>query len=305
MAKICVVLSGSGVYDGAELHESVLTLLALHEAGAEVIMTAPSGPQLHVINHLTGEVAEGESRDILVESARVARGAITAIDDVNLDDIDGIVFPGGFGAAKNLCDFAIKGPECEVNPQIETFLRAAHDRKLPLGFACISPAIAAAVFREGKLTVGSNDDPAAGGLRALGVEHVACPTEDVVVDEARKIVSTPAYMTDTNLVGLRAGLKGMVDQVLTWAQDSEISAAFAQLDGWQLDGKSLSKTWHFEGDQAPIAWVNQVWELAQTHQHHPDVNLGYGAVTINLTTHDQGGLSAADFKLAGAIDSLS
>ena len=304
MAKICVVLSGSGVYDGAELHESVLTLLALHEAGAEVVMTAPSGPQLHVVNHLTGEVAEGESRDILVESARVARGAIVAIEDVNLDEIDGVVFPGGFGVAKNLCTFAIKGPECDVNTQVDTFLRAAHDRGLPLGFACISPALAAAVFREGKLTVGSDDDPAADGLRALGAEHVACRTEDVVVDEDRKIVSTPAYMTDTTLVNLRAGLKGMVDQVLTWAQNSAQSAAFAELDGWSLDGRSLAKTWRFEGDAAPLAWVNRVWEVAQVHQHHPDVTLGYGAVTIKLTTHDLGGLSAADFKLAGAIDAL-
>jgi 4a-hydroxytetrahydrobiopterin dehydratase len=127
----------------------------------------------------------------------------------------------------------------------------------------------------------------------------------VVIDEERKTVSTPAYMTETTLVELRAGLKGMVDQVLTWAQSGEQSEAFAQLDGWQLDGRSISKTWNFEGDQAPLAWVNRVWELAQTHQHHPDVTLGYGAVTIKLTTHDKGGLSAADFKLAGAIDSLA
>ena len=180
MAKVCVVLSGSGVYDGAELHESVLTLLALHEAGAEVLMTAPRGPQLHVVNHLTGEVAEGESRDILVESARIARGAITALDEVNLAEVDAVVFPGGFGVAKNLCTFALKGPECEVNEQVATFLNAARDQGIPLGFACISPALAAAVFKEGKLTVGSDDDPAAGGLRALGAEHVACRTEDVV-----------------------------------------------------------------------------------------------------------------------------
>ena len=304
MTRVCVVLSGSGVYDGAELHESVLTLLALDEAGAEVVMTAPRGPQMHVVNHLTGEVAEGESRDILVESARVARGAITPLDELNLDEVDAVVFPGGFGVAKNLCDFAVKGPDCEINAEVRDMLLSARDRGLPLGFACISPALAAAVFRSGVLTVGSDEDPAAGGVRALGAEHVACEVDGVVVDADRRVVSTPAYMRETTLKSLRTGLKMMVDQVMSWALESSQAQALSQLEGWSLDARSLTKTWRFEGDQAPLEWTQRVWSLAQERQHHPDLSLSYGEVTIKLTTHDQGGLSEADFALAAAIDEL-
>lgn len=304
MAKVCVLLSGSGVYDGAELHEAVLTLLALHEAGAEVLMAAPSGPQLHVVNHLTGEVEEGETRDILIESARVARGEISSLDQVSLDDLDAVVLPGGFGVAKNLCSFALEGAECSVHEGVASFLKAARARGIPLGFACISPALAAAVFREGTLTVGRDDDGASDGLRALGAEAVACAPSEVVVDEARKTVSTPAYMTGTSLVELRAGLKGMVDQVLEWALADAQREALSTLEGWSLDGRALKRTWRFEGDVAPLTWVNQVWALAQERGHHPDLELSYGAVTVRLTTHDLGGLSEADFALAREINAL-
>ena len=304
MAKVCVVLSGAGVFDGAELHESVLTLLALQEAGAEVVMTAPRGPQLQVVNHLTGEVAEGESRDILVESARVARGEITALDELSLDELDAVVFPGGFGVAKNLCTFALDGPACSVHEGVASFLRAARERGLPLGFACISPALAAAVFREGTLTLGQDEGGAAEGLRALGAEPVACPANAVVVDEARKTVSTPAYMTGTSLLELREGLKGMVDQVLAWALEGEQAQALAGLDGWRLEGRGLVKRWRFEGDEAPLEWVQRLWALAQAHKHHPDLSLSYGEVIARLTTHDAGGLTEADFAMARAIDAL-
>ena len=304
MAKVCVLLSGSGVYDGAELHEAVLTLLALHEAGAEVLMAAPSGPQFHVINHLTGAVAEGETRDILVESARVARGEITALDQVSIDELDAVVLPGGFGVAKNLCSFAFDGPECSVHEGVARFLREARARSLPLGFACISPALAAAVFREGTLTVGRDDDGASEGLRALGATAVACEASGVIVDEERRTVSTPAYMTGTSLVELRAGLKGMVDQVLEWALDDAQRDALGTLEGWSLDGRSICRAWRFEDDKASIDWVNRVWSLAQAQGHHPDIELSYATVTIRLTTHDEGGLSEADFALARQIDAL-
>lgn len=302
MAKVCVLLSGSGVYDGAELHESVLTLLALHEAGAEVMMAAPRGPQLHVVNHLTGEVAEGEVRDILVESARIARGEISALEQVSLDEMDAVVLPGGFGVAKNLCTFALDGPACTVHEEVARFLKEARAKEIPLGFACISPALAAAVFREGILTVGRDDDGASDGLRAMGATAVACEVHEIVVDEVRKIVSTPAYMTGTNLVELRAGLKGMVDQVLEWALEDQKRKALKDLKGWSLNGRSLKKSWFFEGDEAPLAWVNQIWALAQAHGHHPDIELSYGTVTVRLTTHDVAGLSDADFMLAREIE---
>ncbi|MGM8892196.1 isoprenoid biosynthesis glyoxalase ElbB, partial [Psychrobacter sp. 1Y1] len=116
MKKVAVLLSGSGVYDGTELHESVLALLEITKAGASYQCFAPNIPQYHVVNHLTGEVQEGESRNVLVESARIARGEIKAVDELNINEFDALVIPGGFGAAKNLCDFAVTGAEHSVEP---------------------------------------------------------------------------------------------------------------------------------------------------------------------------------------------
>ena len=301
--KIAVLLSGSGVFDGAEIHESVLTLLALDEAGAEVTMCAPSGSQLHVVNHLTGEVSEGEQRDILVEAARIARGQIVDLDSLDISEFDGLVLPGGFGVAKNLCNFAIQGPACEIDSRVEAFLKSAHEQSVPMGFACISPALAAAVFKEGTFTLGSDEDPAAEGIRQLGGEHVACARDEIVCDHTRKIVSTPAYMAETTLSDLRRGLKRMVDQVMTWANESEYASSLAELSGWSISGKSLTKTWQFANDSESIDWVSKVWQLAQEVNHHPDIQLGYNTVTIDLTTHDQGGLSQQDFNLAQNIES--
>ncbi len=141
MAKVGVVLSGCGVYDGAEIHEAVITLLALDRAGAEAICMAPDTEQMHVVNHLTGDVAEGQSRNVLVESARIARGNIKNIKDVKAADIDALMFPGGFGAAKNLCDFAVKGADCSVNPEVTRLVKEVMSAKKPLAAVCIAPAL--------------------------------------------------------------------------------------------------------------------------------------------------------------------
>ena len=113
--KIAVILSGCGVYDGAEVHESVITLLRLDQRGAQVQCFAPDIPQLHVVNHLTGEEMP-ESRNVLVESARIARGEVKDIKQANAEEFDALIVPGGFGAAKNLSAFDVKGAECSVNP---------------------------------------------------------------------------------------------------------------------------------------------------------------------------------------------
>ena len=103
--NILVILSGCGVYDGAEIHESVLTLLALARHGASVTIAAPNKDQMHVINHATGDVMS-ESRNVMVEAARIARGQITDLSEIQSGDYDAVFIPGGFGAAKNLCTFA-------------------------------------------------------------------------------------------------------------------------------------------------------------------------------------------------------
>ena len=218
MARVGIVLSGCGVYDGAEIHESVMTLLALDEADAEVVWIGPNIDQMHVINHQTGDVA-GEMREVLVESARIARGKVLDAASIKVDMLDAVVFPGGFGAAKNLCDFAVNGPDCTVNRDIAQLIRIFYEAKKPLGFACIAPALAAAAFRdmgikEVALTVGSNDDDAAKAIEAMGQKHVACKVTDSHVDPAHRISTTPAYMQATRVTEIRQGIAAMINDVL-------------------------------------------------------------------------------------------
>jgi enhancing lycopene biosynthesis protein 2 len=216
MPKVGVVLSGCGVYDGAEIHESVITLLALDRAGAEVVFMAPDVEQMHVVNHLTGEPAEGESRNVRVEAARIARGPVEDIADVKAGQLDALIFPGGFGAAKNLCTFAVDGPACTVNPDVARLTREMKAAGKPIGFICISPAMAAKIFEdEGpvSLTIG-HDEGTASAIEKLGQKHQACSVEDFVVDEQNKIVSTPAYMEAKSIKEAAAGIEKLVDAVL-------------------------------------------------------------------------------------------
>ncbi|MCW8859532.1 MAG: isoprenoid biosynthesis glyoxalase ElbB, partial [Deltaproteobacteria bacterium] len=145
MAKVGIILSGCGVYDGSEIHETVITLLALDRAGAEVVMMAPDMEQA-VVNHLTGETVEGLSRNVLEESARIARGNISDIANIKASDMDALFIPGGFGAAKNLCDFAFKGPDCDVHPEVARLIREILAAKKPLAAVCIAPALVAKVL---------------------------------------------------------------------------------------------------------------------------------------------------------------
>ncbi len=214
MAKVGVVLSGCGVFDGAEIHESVITLLALDRAGAEVVMAAPD-VELDEVNHLNGE-ATGAKRNVLMESARVARGEIMSLDKLSGDDIDALIFPGGFGAAKNLCDFAMKGGEAVANDEVIRIVREVHGAGKPIAAICIAPAILAAAIGESagpQLTIGT-DEGAAGGIEALGAKHVNCPVKDFVVDEKNRIVSTPAYMLGQNISEVAEGIEKTVSELL-------------------------------------------------------------------------------------------
>jgi len=216
--KVGVVLSGCGVYDGAEIHESVVTLLALDRRGAEAVICAPDVPQMHVVNHLTGEVAEGETRNVLVESARIARGAIRDVATVSADELDALILPGGFGAAKNLCDFAVKGSDCVVDPDVAALVRAVHAQGKPVAAVCIAPALIAKVLGdEGPaLTIGSDADTA-GALESMGANHVQCPVEEFVVDRERKLVSSPAYMLAQRISEAAEGIEKTVDALLEMA----------------------------------------------------------------------------------------
>ncbi len=214
--KIGVILSGCGVYDGSEIHESVITLLAIDRAGAEAVCMAPNIDQMHVINHLVGEPAEGESRNVLVESARIARGNIKDIANVKAEDFDALILPGGFGAAKNLCDFAVNGPDCNVNPEVARVVRETVTAGKPLAAVCIAPALLAKVLgpvNSPALTIGT-DAETAEALNTMGARHVACPVRETVVDEKNKIISSPAYMLAGSISEAADGIEKTVQQLI-------------------------------------------------------------------------------------------
>jgi enhancing lycopene biosynthesis protein 2 len=217
LERIGVLLSGCGVFDGSEIHEAVLTLLALDRAGAEAVCLAPDMEQYHVINHLTREVAE-EKRNVLVESARIARGRIRNLEEVGVDELDGLILPGGFGAAKNLSDFALKGKEATVHPDVARLLREMVDKGKPVGAICIAPATVAAALpdREPEVTIGS-DEGTALAIEGMGGRHQACTVDIIHYDEKNRIVSTPAYMLGKSIKEVAEGIEKLVARVVELA----------------------------------------------------------------------------------------
>jgi len=214
MAKVAVVLSGCGHRDGAEIHESVLTLLALALKKHKVQCFAPDIAQKKVINHLTGEEM-AETRNVLVEAARIARGNIKPLEELNMDDFDALMLPGGFGAALNLSDFAEKGENCSVNPDLAKAVQEAHKSKKPIGATCIAPALLAKIF-QGKapvaMTLGS--DPSANEkLNKMGMKAEAAAVSEMVADEEHKVYTTPCYMEPPDLAGMFDGISKVVDRL--------------------------------------------------------------------------------------------
>lgn len=220
-ARVGIVLSGCGVFDGSEIHEAVSIILALDRRGAQVTFFAPNIPQAQVIDHLTGKPLT-EKRNVLVESARIARGKIRDVATASADELDAVIFPGGFGAAKNLCDFAFKGENCAVQPEVARLMKAMHAAKKPIGLACISPVVAARVFGEmrlhPRLTIGS-DAATAAKIEAMGAQHQNVGPAEVAVDEANKLVSTPCYMNEVGPWTVYQGAEKMVEEVLRLTGD--------------------------------------------------------------------------------------
>ncbi|MCQ4312510.1 isoprenoid biosynthesis glyoxalase ElbB [Stutzerimonas sp. VN223-3] len=212
--KVAVILSGCGVYDGSEIYESVITLLRLDQRGATVQCFAPNIEQMHVINHLTGDEMP-ESRNVLTESARLARGNIKNLGEASADDFDALIMPGGFGAAKNLSDFATQGAGCKILPDVLSVAQAFAKAGKPVGMMCIAPTMAAQIFGPGVVcTLGNDDDPAAAASREMGVEHQACDVTEIVEDSKHKLVTTPAYMLAQSISEAATGINKLVDRVL-------------------------------------------------------------------------------------------
>ncbi|MBC3766626.1 isoprenoid biosynthesis glyoxalase ElbB [Neptunicella marina] len=217
MKKVAVILSGCGVYDGSEIHEAVLTLLSIKLAGADYRCFAPDIEQYHVVNHINGRVEENQTRNVLTESARITRGDIEDITLLDPTEFDALLIPGGFGAAKNLCDFAISGTDTKVNPDVLKVAKAFADVKKAAGYACIAPAMMPLVYGKGvRMTIGTDQDTAA-AIRMMGADHVSCEVDDVVLDNDNRVVSTPAYMLATSIDEAYKGIQKWVLTVLALA----------------------------------------------------------------------------------------
>jgi enhancing lycopene biosynthesis protein 2 len=220
MAKIAVVLAGCGRADGSEIHESVSCLIHLSRLGASYQCFAPDAPQADVVNHLTNEPADGERRNQLVEAARIARGAILPLAKLDPAAFDGAVFPGGFGAAKNLSSFARDGESCRVIPDVERVVKGFHAQRKPVGMCCIAPVIAARVLGKGaggpgcSVTIG-DDAGTASAIGKMGATNVVRPVTEAVVDKGNRLATAPAYMYGTaSPFQVHEGIGKMIEETL-------------------------------------------------------------------------------------------
>lgn len=212
MKKFAIILAGCGVYDGAEIHEAVMTMYAVAKNGAQYQLFAPDIAQHHVVNHLTGAEMP-ETRNVLVESARIARGKIKPLTELDMRDFDAVIFPGGFGVAKNLCSFAFKGAECEVHPQVTKVVREAISLRKPIGALCISPVLLAKILGDVTITVGPDEGDAA-NVKAMGAKHIATKHGEVIIDEKHRLFTTPCYQLNSTIVQIAEGADNIVKAML-------------------------------------------------------------------------------------------
>ncbi len=212
MKKIAVVLSGNGVFDGAEIHEATLTLYSIAKHNATYEIFAPNIDQHHVINHITGDEMQ-EKRNVLIESARIARGKIADLATFKPKDFDALIFPGGFGVAKNLCTFAFDGVDCQVNKDVEKAIRGMVEQKKPVGALCIAPVLFAKILGETDLTIGQ-DKATADAVKAMGANHKETTHGEVIIDEKYKLVTTPCYMLDASIAQIGDGANNLVKAII-------------------------------------------------------------------------------------------
>jgi enhancing lycopene biosynthesis protein 2 len=214
--NIGVLLSGNGVYDGAEIQEAVLTLLAIDEMGWNAVCISVDKPQHHVINHLTGEVMD-ESRNMLVEAARIARGQVIRIDEISPADIDALIIPGGFGSAKNFTSWAFDGPAGTILPEVKLLLVNLVNVGKPIVALCVSPVVIAKAF-EGStihptLSLGSSSEPSPYDIYGFnaGLEQTGAVTEErtireVLIDPVNRIICAPCYMMNARITEIYANI---------------------------------------------------------------------------------------------------
>lgn len=210
--RFAVILAGCGVFDGAEIHEATLTLLAIAKAGASYQCFAPDKEQIHVINHITG-IPIDETRNVLVESARIARGKIKPLNLYDPEIFDALILPGGFGVAKNLCSFAFEGSDCTVDPEVELSVIASVEAGIPIGALCIAPTLLAKILPGAKVTIG-NDRETANAIEKMGAEHQITDHCEVVIDKKYKLVTSPCYMLNATIVQIAEGTENVVRELI-------------------------------------------------------------------------------------------
>lgn len=225
--KFALLLSGCGQHDGSETHEVILTLLGL--AKEEVVWDAfaPNISQSQVVNHLSEKISQNETRNVLVESARLVRGKIKDLVEADLNQYDALILPGGFGAVSNLCNWGEKGFNFEFNSDVQKFLEKAVLLKKPVGFICISPVIIPRLYTNCKLTIG-NDPILADQINKVGGKHVNCPADGAVVDHENKVVSTPANMVTNNIVELQIGIQKLIQELKKMCRSLQHNDNFVQ-----------------------------------------------------------------------------
>lgn len=222
--QVALILSGCGVFDGSEIYETTLTLLRLDQLGIAYECFAPDVAQHHVINHGTGDEME-ETRNVLVESARLARGKVRPLEELSADDFDALILPGGFGAAKNLCDFAVKGDDLELVAGLQDAVQPFHVAGKPIGVMCIAPVMVPKLLGEGiSVTIG-NDASVSGAISAQGGLHKSCEVTDIVVDAANRVVTTPAYLLAERISEAAQGIFKLVERIDSWIEDDKARAA--------------------------------------------------------------------------------
>lgn len=214
MKRFAIILAGCGSKDGSEIHEATLTMLAIQKNGAMYEIFAPDLPQHHVINHITNQEMR-ETRNMLAESARIARGNIKPLSRFRADDFDALVIPGGYGVAKNLCDYAFRGADCTVNPEVEKAMKAMAEKGKPVGALCIAPVLLAKVFGDIEITIGQ-DRGTATAVEKMGAKHVTTGHGEVVIDKKKKLFTTPCYMLDANIVQIWEGADALVKAMLQY-----------------------------------------------------------------------------------------
>jgi enhancing lycopene biosynthesis protein 2 len=211
--KFAVVLAGCGVYDGAEIHEAVMTLLAINRNGGTYQIFAPNVMQYHVINHITGDEMK-ESRNVMVEAARIARGKIKPLIDYLPEDFDALIFPGGFGVAKNLCSYAFDGNDMKIDRVVEKAIRDTHAAGKPIGALCISPVLITKVLGNVVVTIG-NDKGTAEHIEAMGAVHKVTKNGEIVTDKKNKLVTSPCYMLDAALTDIETGVNKTIKALIS------------------------------------------------------------------------------------------